>query len=90
MILTSDNPRFEDPLDILQQMETGIPAEATQKVLVIPDRREAIFKAAALAAPNDALLVAGKGHETYQEISGIKYDFDDRAVLREAFAAAHS
>lgn len=87
VILTADNPRFEDPLDILQQMEAGVPADAKHKVLIIPDRRAAINKAVASAQPNDAVLVAGKGHETYQEIQGVKYAFDDKKVLQDAFAS---
>ncbi|OWP63001.1 UDP-N-acetylmuramoyl-L-alanyl-D-glutamate--2,6-diaminopimelate ligase [Hymenobacter amundsenii] len=84
-VLTSDNPRFEDPNDILAQMQTGVPAAALGKVLTIADRREAIKTAVALAQPGDIVLIAGKGHETYQEIKGIKNDFDDKQVLREMF-----
>lgn len=85
-VLTSDNPRFEDPNDILAQMQTGVPVTALGKVLTIADRREAIKTAVALAQPGDIVLVAGKGHETYQEIKGIKNDFDDKQVLTEMFA----
>ncbi|MFD2786639.1 UDP-N-acetylmuramoyl-L-alanyl-D-glutamate--2,6-diaminopimelate ligase [Hymenobacter rubripertinctus] len=84
-VLTSDNPRFEDPNDILAQMQTGVPAAALGKVLTIADRREAIKTAVALAQPGDIVLVAGKGHETYQEIKGVKNDFDDKQVLQEMF-----
>ncbi|GAB3177991.1 UDP-N-acetylmuramoyl-L-alanyl-D-glutamate--2,6-diaminopimelate ligase [Telluribacter humicola] len=85
VILTSDNPRHEDPQDILDQMMKGVPPLDFKKVTVIPDRREAIYKACSGTNPHDIVLVAGKGHETYQEIKGVKYDFDDREVLREAF-----
>lgn len=85
VILTSDNPRNEDPLVILEQMQAGVPPTDVKKTQVIEDRREAIREAVSRAQPHDIILIAGKGHETYQEIKGIKYDFDDRAVLREAF-----
>ncbi|GAB3246210.1 UDP-N-acetylmuramoyl-L-alanyl-D-glutamate--2,6-diaminopimelate ligase [Larkinella harenae] len=85
VILTSDNPRNEDPLEILAQMQAGVPPVAFKKTLTIADRHEAIFRAVAIAEPHDVILVAGKGHETYQEIKGVKYDFDDRKILREAF-----
>ncbi len=84
-ILTADNPRSEDPEEILNEMEAGLSATHKRKVLRITDRREAIKTACALAQPNDIVLVAGKGHETYQEIKGIKHHFDDREVLTEAF-----
>ena len=82
-ILTSDNPRFERPEDILEDMKTGLPP--TAKSLVITDRREAIKAAAALARPGDIVLVAGKGHETYQIVNGVQSHFDDREELRKAF-----
>lgn len=85
--LTSDNPRHEEPQAILDQMLKGVPPLHFKKVAVIPERREAIYRACAEAQPGDIVLVAGKGHETYQEIKGVKYDFDDRKVLREAFLA---
>lgn len=85
VILTSDNPRFEDPLDILHQMQAGIPTETQAEVMTIPERREAILKAVAIAKPGDVVLIAGKGHETYQEIQGIKHDFDDKKILIQAF-----
>ena len=85
LILTSDNPRTEDPEMILNDMEAGITAELKQKTLRITNRREAIRTAVMLAAPGDVILVAGKGHETYQEISGVKYHFDDREELKKAF-----
>ncbi len=83
VILTSDNPRFENPNDILAAMEVGVPIADKNKVLIIADRKAAIKKACELAQPQDVILVAGKGHETYQEIQGVKYDFDDRLVLKE-------
>ncbi len=86
VILTSDNPRNEDPMAILEQMQAGVPPIDFKKTTTIADRREAIERAVAMARPHDIILVAGKGHETYQEIKGVKHDFDDRAVLREAFA----
>lgn len=86
VILTSDNPRNEDPMAILQQMQAGIPPVDVKKTVTIEDRHQAIRQAVSLAHPHDIILVAGKGHETYQEIKGVKYDFDDRLVLREAFA----
>ncbi|MBC8154722.1 MAG: UDP-N-acetylmuramoyl-L-alanyl-D-glutamate--2,6-diaminopimelate ligase [Bacteroidetes bacterium] len=85
VILTSDNPRNEEPMVILAQMQAGVPVADREKTLTIEDRREAISKAVSMARPHDIILVAGKGHETYQEIRGIKHDFDDREVLREAF-----
>lgn len=85
VILTSDNPRNEDPMAILAEMQRGVSPVEVKKTIVFEDRREAIQKAVAIAQPNDIILVAGKGHETYQEIRGIKHDFDDRVVLREAF-----
>ena len=86
VILTSDNPRYEEPQAILDDMMKGVPPLHFKKVRVIADRREAIRAALQLTQPNDIILVAGKGHETYQEIQGVKYDFDDRAVLREEAA----
>ncbi|OIN57883.1 UDP-N-acetylmuramoyl-L-alanyl-D-glutamate--2,6-diaminopimelate ligase [Arsenicibacter rosenii] len=87
VILTSDNPRNEDPMAILEQMQAGVPPIDFKKTITIEDRKEAILKAVSMAQPRDIILVAGKGHETYQEIKGVKYDFDDRQVLRDAFAA---
>jgi len=83
LILTSDNPRSEDPDTILQAMKKGIPKDTSKTVLVISNRREAIKTAVALAKSGDIILVAGKGHETYQEIKGVKYPFDDREELRK-------
>jgi UDP-N-acetylmuramoyl-L-alanyl-D-glutamate--2,6-diaminopimelate ligase len=86
VILTADNPRFEDPNDILAQMQAGITAPDAGKVLTIPDRREAIKTAVMMAGPDDIVLVAGKGHENYQEVRGVKAPFDDKLVLTEVFA----
>ena len=86
VILTSDNPRNEDPAEILEQMRKGIPPIDFKKTLIIEDRKEAIFLAVRkLAKEGDIILVAGKGHENYQEIKGIKYNFDDKKALAEAF-----
>lgn len=90
VILTSDNPRFEDPLDILEQMRKGVPPLDYKKTTVIPDRREAIFKAGLEANPEDIILIAGKGHENYQDIQGIKHHFDDKEVLLEVFEKRYS
>ena len=88
VVLTSDNPRFEDPEDILNQMEAGIPADSREKVDRISDRKTAIFTAIQQkAGVGDIILVAGKGHETYQDIQGHKSDFDDKKVISEAFEA---
>jgi UDP-N-acetylmuramoyl-L-alanyl-D-glutamate--2,6-diaminopimelate ligase len=86
VILTSDNPRTENPEKILDDMEAGITPEMKGKVLRITDRREAIKTAVMLASPGDVILVAGKGHEPYQEINGVKHHFDDREELREALS----
>ncbi len=87
VILTSDNPRSEDPGQIIDEMFEGIPSEKRKQVLKITDRREAIRTACMIAQEIDVVLIAGKGHETYQEIKGQRYDFDDRAVLRETLEA---
>ena len=84
LILTSDNPRTEDPEKILDDMEEGITQELKEKTLRICDRREAIRTAVMLANPGDVILVAGKGHETYQEINGVRHHFDDREELKKA------
>jgi UDP-N-acetylmuramoyl-L-alanyl-D-glutamate--2,6-diaminopimelate ligase len=84
VILTSDNPRNEDPAAILEDMKKGVVLTAEKKTLVIENRLEAIRTAAALALPGDIILVAGKGHEKYQEIKGVKYPFDDKQILKEA------
>ena len=83
VILTSDNPRTENPEDILDDMEQGVPVDRKRIVLRISDRREAIKTAFALAQPGDIILVAGKGHEKYQEINGVRHHFDDKEILTE-------
>ncbi len=85
LILTSDNPRFEKPADILADMEAGLEVTDRRKTLSQIDRREAIRTACALAKPGDVILIAGKGHEDYQEIEGVKHHFDDREVVNEIF-----
>jgi len=85
VILTSDNPRSEDPVQIIRDMEAGLPAEKKKNVFSITDRREAIRAAVHLAQPGDVILVAGKGHEKYQEINGVKNHFDDREELENIF-----
>ncbi|MEO6548116.1 MAG: UDP-N-acetylmuramoyl-L-alanyl-D-glutamate--2,6-diaminopimelate ligase [Ferruginibacter sp.] len=85
VIFTSDNPRSEDPLEILHDMETGLNVVVRKKYITIADRKEAIKTAVSLAAKEDIVLIAGKGHEKYQEVKGIKYDFDDKKMLREMF-----
>ncbi len=86
LILTSDNPRTEDPEKILDDMESGITPEMKSKTLRIADRREAIKTAVMLSEPGDVILLAGKGHETYQEINDVKHHFDDRIELRLALS----
>ena len=88
VILTSDNPRNEDPDEIIRQMKAGVPDEDRGKVLSITNRREAIRTAVALAKRGDIILLAGKGHENYQEINGVKNHFDDKEVLSEALKEA--
>ncbi len=87
VILTSDNPRSEDPDTIIQEMEEGIPSEDKNKVLSITNRAQAIRTACKLARPGDFVLVAGKGHEKYQEIKGVKHPFDDQQIIKEIFAS---
>jgi UDP-N-acetylmuramoyl-L-alanyl-D-glutamate--2,6-diaminopimelate ligase len=84
VILTSDNPRTEDPMQILKEMEAGLNDEV-QHALTIADRAQAIKTAIMLAQPGDILLIAGKGHEKYQEINGVKHDFDDFQLTEEFF-----
>lgn len=84
-ILTSDNPRTEDPAAILKDMEAGVDALSRRNTLTIADRREAIKTAAMLAQPGDIILIAGKGHEDYQEIHGVKHHFDDKEEVEKAF-----
>lgn len=85
VIFTSDNPRSEEPLAILKDMEAGVPADKKRKYFTISDRREAIRAACHLALSGDIVLVAGKGHETYQEVKGVRHAFDDKEVLIESF-----
>ena len=85
VILTSDNPRSEDPEQIIRDMQEGVSASSYKKVLAITNRREAIKTACLMAKKGDIVLVAGKGHETYQEINGVKHDFDDKKVIEELF-----
>ena len=85
VIITSDNPRFEEPQAIINDMLAGLNAEQMQKVLSIVDRREAIRAAAMMAQPGDVILVAGKGHEPYQDVQGVKHHFDDHEEIRAAF-----
>ncbi|MEM6864283.1 MAG: UDP-N-acetylmuramoyl-L-alanyl-D-glutamate--2,6-diaminopimelate ligase [Bacteroidota bacterium] len=86
-IFTSDNPRTEPPMEIIKAMETGVEPQNTKKILSIEDRRQAIKAACKLADSNDIILVAGKGHETYQETNGVRKDFDDYKELQEALAS---
>jgi UDP-N-acetylmuramoyl-L-alanyl-D-glutamate--2,6-diaminopimelate ligase len=86
LILTSDNPRDEDPLDIINDMKAGLNNQMLEKTITQPDRREAIKTACLLARKGDLILIAGKGHETYQEIRGVKHHFSDHEVVSELFA----
>ena len=85
VIITSDNPRFEEPQDIINDMLAGLNEQQMRKVISIADRKEAIRTACMMAQKGDVVLVAGKGHETYQEIKGVKHHFDDKEVLHEIF-----
>lgn len=85
VIITSDNPRFEKPEDIIKDMTDGLSPEQAPKVITITNRKEAIKAACLMAQPNDVILVAGKGHENYQEIEGVKHHFDDHEVIKECF-----
>jgi UDP-N-acetylmuramoyl-L-alanyl-D-glutamate--2,6-diaminopimelate ligase len=85
VIFTSDNPRSEEPAEIIKDMEAGVSAAARRKYISIVDRKEAIKTAISLAEKDDIILVAGKGHEKYQEIKGVKNHFDDKEVVREMF-----
>ena len=85
VILTSDNPRSEKPEDIIRDMRAGVKTEWIAKVQSITDRKQAIREAIQMAGEGDVVLVAGKGHENYQEIKGIKHHFDDKEVVREVF-----
>ena len=86
VIITSDNPRFEEPQDIINDMLAGLDAKQMKKVVSIVDRKEAIRTASMLAQKGDVILIAGKGHEDYQEIKGVKHHFDDREIVREIFS----
>ena len=86
VIITSDNPRFEEPQAIINDMLAGLTSKDMNKVISIVDRKEAIRTACMLAQPNDVILVAGKGHENYQEIKGVKYHFDDKEILENIFS----
>ena len=85
VIITSDNPRFEEPQDIINDMLAGLTDEQKKNVLSITDRKEAIRTACALATKGDVVVVAGKGHENYQDIKGVKHHFDDKEVIKEIF-----
>ncbi len=87
VIITSDNPRFEDPQEIINEMLAGLNEQQMRKVVSIVDRKEAIRTACMMAQKGDVVLVAGKGHENYQEIKGVKHHFDDKEVLHEIFKA---
>ena len=86
VIITSDNPRFEEPQDIINDMLAGLDNKQMKKVVSIVDRKEAIRTACMMAEKGDVILIAGKGHEDYQEIKGVKHHFDDREIVREIFA----
>ena len=85
VVFTSDNPRSEDPDSIIREMREGVSPENFRKSLSVTDRREAVRVACSLASPGDIILLAGKGHEKYQEIAGNKFPFDDKQVLMESF-----
>ena len=86
-IITSDNPRFEEPQDIINDMLAGLDNKQMKKVVSIVDRKEAIRTASMMAEKGDVILIAGKGHEDYQEIKGVKHHFDDKEVVRDIFQA---
>jgi UDP-N-acetylmuramoyl-L-alanyl-D-glutamate--2,6-diaminopimelate ligase len=88
-ILTSDNPRNEEPEAIIDEMEQGVAPQNYKRILSITDRKQAIKTACQLAQPNDIILIAGKGHETYQEIKGIRHDFDDMKIVKELLDQLH-
>jgi len=88
VVITSDNPRFEEPQDIINDMLAGLNAQQMKKVISIVDRREAIKTACMLAQKGDVILVAGKGHEDYQDVKGVKHHFDDKEELRKVFGIA--
>lgn len=86
VIITSDNPRFEEPQDIINDMLAGLNKDEMKKVLTIVDRKEAIRTACMMAQQGDVILIAGKGHENYQDIKGVKYHFDDKEIVKEIFS----
>jgi UDP-N-acetylmuramoyl-L-alanyl-D-glutamate--2,6-diaminopimelate ligase len=88
-IFTSDNPRNEDATVIISEMETGVAPQNYKRILSITDRKQAIKTACQLAQPNDIILIAGKGHETYQEIDGVRHDFDDMKIVKELLEQLH-
>ena len=89
VIITSDNPRFEEPQDIINDMLAGLDTRQMKKVISIVDRREAIRTACMMAEKGDVILIAGKGHEDYQEIKGVKHHFDDKEVVRDIFGVTN-
>lgn len=85
VVITSDNPRFEEPQAIIDDMLAGLTPAQSKKVLTVVDRHEAIKAACMMANQGDVILIAGKGHEDYQEIKGVKHHFDDREEVRKVF-----
>jgi UDP-N-acetylmuramoyl-L-alanyl-D-glutamate--2,6-diaminopimelate ligase len=85
LILTSDNPRDEEPVDIINDMKSGLNEQMLRNTIIQTDRREAIRTACMMAKKGDIILIAGKGHENYQEIRGVKHHFSDREVISELF-----
>jgi len=83
VIFTSDNPRTEDPEEILKDVEAGVDPLDFKKTITVVNRKQAIKTACQLANPNDIILIAGKGHETYQEVNGVRSDFDDYKIVTE-------
>ena len=86
VIITSDNPRFEEPQDIINDMLAGLTKEDMRKTISIVDRKEAIKTACMLAEKGDVILIAGKGHENYQDVKGTKHHFDDKEIIKEIFS----
>ena len=87
VVFTSDNPRTENPEIIIEQIEAGVPAEHYKKTISITNRKEAIKAACQMAQEHDIILIAGKGHETYQEINGERFDFDDFEIVNQLLTA---
>jgi len=85
VIITSDNPRFEEPQDIINDMLAGLDSKQMKKVISIVDRKEAIRTACMMAQKGDIILVAGKGHEDYQDVKGVKHHFDDKEIISDIF-----